>query len=171
VRFRACLKLKGYYIMTTIIGSDFDVITSDQQFPLGTRSTSRAGKEYVYVQMDATGCSAGDAIVISEAFVGDQATTTNTAPAAGQGLPVGVAEVAFTASYYGWLLIYGATSALSVGPACVEHTNLNSTGVAGRLDDDATAGAEVIEGLTSTGARVGNFAPAFAAFPRVGRTL
>lgn len=157
--------------MTTQIGTDFDVTSSDQQFPLGTRATSRAGKEYVYIQVDATGCSAGDAMVISEAYVADQLTTTTSAPAAGQGLMAAVAEVAFTASYYGWMLIFGPTDALNVATSCAVHTNLNSTATAGRLDDDATAGAEVIEGITTTGAESGNSATAMVIYPRVGRTL
>jgi hypothetical protein len=145
--------------------------TADAEFTLGVLGTTSNGKIYKYIRSDATGFSAGDAVIISEANVGDQATTTTSAPGTGQGLPVGVPEVSFTASYYGWVQVYGACAALNVATSCAAHTNINTTATAGRLDDDATEGAEVIEGLTTTAAESSNSAAAFLNFPIVGRTL
>lgn len=157
--------------MGYITGINASKTSTSQEFTLGAFGTTHDGKIYQYIQADGTGFSAGDAVIISEANVGDQATTTSSAPGTGQGLPVGVPEVAFAASEYGWVLRVGATSAMNVGSSCAAHTNLNTTATAGRLDDDATAGAEVIEGLTTTGAESSNSAAAFLNWPYVGRTL
>lgn len=154
-----------------ISGINASTTTTDQEFTLGAFGTTHDGDIYQYIQADATGFSAGDAVIISEANVGDQATTTSSAPGTGQGLPVGVPEVAFAASEYGWVKRVGATDALNVGSSCAAHTELNTTTTAGRLDDDATAGAEIIRGLTTTGAESGNSAAAYLNWPYVGSTL
>lgn len=145
--------------------------SATQDFTLGAFGTTYDGDIYQYIQADATGFSAGDAVIISEAYVGDQATTTSSAPGTGQGLPVGVPEVAFAAGEYGWVKRVGSVSALNVATSCAAHTNLNTTATAGRLDDDATAGAELIQGLTTTGAASSNSASAILNWPFVGATL
>lgn len=157
--------------MSFIIGADTSATSTTALHSLGSLTQTDDGKIYEYVQADGTGCSAGDCVIISEAGVIDQATTTSSAPAAGQGLAAAVAEIAFAASAYGWVLVKGATAALNVGSSCAVHTNLNTTASAGRLDDDATAGAEVIDGITTTGAESGNSATAYVHYPKVGRTL
>lgn len=157
--------------MSYLHGFDPSSTTSTPEFALGTYAQANNGDWYVYAQADATGWAAGDAIILSELFVGDQATTTTSAPAAGQGLPVGVSTVAFTASVYGWLKRTGRVTNLNVGTGCAVHTILNTTATAGRLDDDATAGAEVVDGLTTTAAESSNAAAALLDWPRIGRTL
>ena len=157
--------------MSYIKGFDVDQTTTTQEFNLGTIAQNFNGDWYQYVQADATGWSAGDVVIISEANVGDQATTTTSAPGTGQGLPVGVSVVDFAASEYGWIKRYGTVTNLNVGTSAAVHTILNTTATAGRLDDDATAGAEVIDGITTTAAEASNAAAAILLWPKVGRTL
>lgn len=157
--------------MSYIIGINPDSVTEDQEWKLGTLGQDYNGDIYQYVQADATGFSAGDAVIISEANVADQADTTASAPGTGQGLPVGVPTADFTASYYGWVKRYGTVTNLNVATSAAAHTALNTTGTAGRLDDDATAGAEAINGLTTTAAASSNAAAAILLWPYVGRTL
>lgn len=154
-----------------ITGIDPSTTSTSAQFKLGALGTTFDGKVFQYVQADGTGFSAGDAVVLTSAFVGDQATTTTTAPGTGAGKAIGVPTVAFAASEYGWVQRYGAISALNVGSSCAVYTILNSTATAGRLDDDATAGAEVIDGIVTTAAESSNSAAAFLQWPKVGRTL
>jgi len=157
--------------MSYISGFDVSETTTDQQFKLGTLAQDFNGDWYQYIQSDATGFTAGDVVIINELNVGDQATLTASAPGTGQGLPVGVPTVTFAASEYGWIKRTGTVTNLNVATSCAAHTNLNTTATAGRIDDDAGAGSEVINGITTTGAEAANAAAAILIWPYVGRTL
>lgn len=137
------------------------------EFELGTRMMGAAGKEYVYVQADGA-ITANDVVLITEAFQADQLDTTNSASAFGD--MVGVAGATFADNEYGWVQIKGACS-VNVGTSCAANTAVNSTGTAGRVDDDATSGAEVVTGLVTTGAESSNVAAAMLNYPSVGATL
>ena len=66
-----------------------------------------------------------------------------------------------------------ATAPTKPATLAAAYTLINSTGTAGQLDDDATAGAEVIDGI-ALDAAVGGAAATAAGFinwPKVGRTL
>lgn len=121
---------------------------------LGARFVDEVnGKEYVYVQADAGGVTgAGYVVLINESWAADMIDTTNSATARGQ--LVGVAPAAVTANYYFWAQVWGVAS-IRVAASAAANVALNTTGTAGQIDDDATAGAEVIENIVLTTANGG----------------
>jgi hypothetical protein len=68
--------------------------------------------------------------------------------------------------------IYGPAN-VNVLASCGANKAINTTATAGTLDDDATAGSEVISGLVLTTARSTGtgLAPAMLNHPTVGATL
>ena len=153
---------------TVLIGADVTSNTTEAQFELGTKHRDQnTDKEYIYVLADEA-ITATSAVVIPEDHGVEMVDTTSTASAFGD--RVGVANNAITSGNYGWVQIYGATT-LNVGSSCAANTALNSTGTAGRLDDDATSGAEVINGVVTTGTEGSNAATAILTYPTVGATL
>lgn len=152
----------------TLIGVAVDEKSTTAEFDLGTRHYDpNTDKEYIYVQAGEA-LTANAAIVITEAGQVEMADTTSTASAFGD--RVGVVSIAFDDNDYGWAQIYGACT-LSVGTGAAANTALNSTATAGRLDDDATVGAEVISGVVTTAAESSNLASALLTYPTVGATL
>jgi hypothetical protein len=141
-------------------------------FALNTIGTSEpAGKIYQWVQADEA-LTVGNAVIIHEDGGAEQADTTSTAPATGQGLPAGLCVATIALNGFGWIQRNGVgDTTLNVATGCAAHTVINSTGTAGRLDDDASSGAEVIEGITTTGAEGSNVATCILSWPYVGRTL
>lgn len=141
---------------------------------LGAQVTSAGTKVFMYCQADASGIT-GDGyvcVIDGSSFSADMIDTTNSAPDAGQGKPVGVARAAVTASYYCWLQVYGP-GVVRVAASANDYDELNSTATAGQLDDDATAGAEVVDGIVLDTANGGAAATAagWLNWPKVGRTL
>ena len=128
------------------------------------------GKAYQFVNATAA-IAVGDVCTIDENGDSAGVTTTTSAPAAGQGLPVGVAVAAIASGGFGWLQRQGVIGAINVATSAAVHTNLNSTATAGRIDDDASTGAELIEGVTTTGAESSNSATGILNWPYVGATL
>lgn len=137
------------------------------EFELGTRMMGAAGREYVYVQANGA-ITANDVVILTEAFQADQIDTTNSAGAVGD--KVGVAPATFADDEYGWVQIYGACT-VNVGSSASANTKLNSTGTAGRVDDDATSGAETILGLVTTAAESSNEAAGMLNYPMIDATL
>jgi hypothetical protein len=159
------------------IGINPTRVTTEQEFKLGTRfqrEDEDGTKEYVYVRANGAITGAGYACDITSS-TGDaqMCSTATTAPGTGAGKQVGVALAAFADNEFGWLQVYGNTDAIRVAANAAAHTILNSTGTAGQLDDDATAGAEVIDGVVLHTANGGAAAVAagFLNYPKVGRTL
>lgn len=136
-------------------------------FGLGDRYTDDSGKEYVYVQADGA-IVANDVVIISEAYQADQIDTTNSAGAVGD--RVGVSPAAFADDEYGWVQVYGPCT-INVATSCAANTKLNTTATAGRIDDDATTGAETILGLATTGAESNNAAAGILTYPFIDATL
>lgn len=152
----------------TLIGVDVGSKSTEAGFELGTRHYDpNTDKEYIYVQAGEA-LTANAAVVITEAGQVEMVDTTSTASAFGD--RVGVVSIAFDNDDYGWAQIYGACT-LSVGSSAAANTALNSTATAGRLDDDATTGAEVINGVVTTAAESSNLAAALLTYPTVGATL
>jgi hypothetical protein len=158
------------------LGIDPTVTSATPAFDVGQvafNTTSDGAKGYIYVQ--ANGAITGDGYVCdidASTFDAAMSTTTTTAPGTGAGKPVGVARVAFADNEYGWLQVYGPGT-IRVLASAAAYTLLNSTATAGSLDDDATAGAEVINGLVLDVANGGGAASVagFINWPNVGRTL
>lgn len=159
------------------IGIDPTRVSTSPEFVIGTvvfnSDNANGTKGYVYVQ--ANGAITGTGYVCDiDSSSGDAAmsTTTTTAPAAGAGKQVGVARTAFADNEYGWLQVYGQ-GVVRVAASAAAYTLLNSTATAGQIDDDATAGAEVIDGIVldvANGGAAGTVA-GFLNWPKVGRTL
>jgi len=142
-------------------------------FTVGQRGISQSGKEYVFVQADSGGVTAGfPAVVTNSSFVVDMVDTTNSAPGQNAGSRIVVPQATIAASGWGWGQVSGVGNC-RVAASAVKGTILNTTGTAGQLDDDATVGAEVIEGLTLLATNGGSAALVSALFthPTIGRTL
>jgi hypothetical protein len=128
----------------------------------------------VYVQDNGSGITGAGyvALIDGSAHTAVMATTTTSAPGTGAQKQVGVATAAIAASGYGWLQVYGPC-VIRVSASCAAYTIMNTTATAGQLDDDATAGAEVIDGASldvANGGAAGTVA-GFLNWPTVGRTL
>lgn len=141
---------------------------------LGFNATSAGPKGYVYVLVGAGGFT-GDGYIVDvdgSSYSAVMSTTTTTAPGTGAGKLVGAARAVATAGQYAWIQVYGPGT-VRVAASCAAYTLINSTGTAGQLDDDATAGAEVIDGIVldvANGGAAGTVAGWFN-WPKVGRTL
>lgn len=144
--------------------------TSGRAFGLGDRYVAPDGKEYIYVQASGAITGAGYIVIIDEDHQAAMVTLTTSATARGD--RVGVPAVAFADDDYGWVQIYGAC-VVRTAASCAANVQINTTATAGQLDDDATAGSEVVEGLfltTATGGAAATSA-AMATYPRIGATL
>ncbi len=129
-------------------------------------------QEFVYGKFNGGTFGIGSVCVESNGFVFAMITTANTAPGAnGFGSRVGVAQGTGVDQGFGWFQVYGKAY-LRVLPAVVRGTRLNTTATTGSLDDDGTAGARVIEGVTiqlASGANPNT--DATLTYPSVGATL
>ena len=153
------------------IGANFSTSISDltegKGFGLGDRYVKSDGTEYVFCQANGA-ISKNDVVVFDEAYQADQADTTSTA--AKVGLLCGVAPYAFADNDYGWIQVKGPCT-VNVGTSCGTYKTLNSTATSGRIDDDATTGAETILGLVTTGAESSNLAAGMLNYPAISATL
>jgi hypothetical protein len=160
----------------TAVYTAAEVTAGTLPYGYGDIAVDRNGNEYVFARSDATGFAVAAACLLTSSatvpLLASSATTTNTAPGqVGQGGPVGVAMGTVAASGAGWLQVRGRGS-VNVAASCVKGTLLNTTATTGVLDDDATAGAEVIMGLTLIATATGAAATACQLmYPTVGRTL
>jgi hypothetical protein len=164
-----------------VIGLSKDQITAATgvaQFRLGTvggyDDPTNGYQEFIYGRADGAVTGLGYLCVEETGFDFAMASTTTTAPgASGPGTRCGAAQAALADNEYGWFQIYGKGSVRTLASAA-KGTQLNSTATAGAVDDDATAGAEVINGLTiatATGGAAATNADALFSYPTVGRTL
>lgn len=149
------------------LATAFDEGDTVAQFALGTRMKGAGSKEYVYVQADGA-IAATDVVILTEAYQADSIDTTNSAGAIGD--LCGVAEGALADDEYGWIQVKGACT-VNVASSAAANTVLNSTATAGRIDDDATSGAETIVGLVTTAAESSNAAAGMLNYPYISATL
>ena len=151
-----------------------DTVATHALGEVGWNMSTAGAKGYMYVLVGAGGFT-GDGYVVDidgSSFSAVQSTTTTTQPGTGAGKAVGVARSAANANQYAWVQIFGAGT-VRVAASCAAYTLINSTATAGQLDDDATAGAEVIDGIVldvANGGAAGTVA-GFINWPKVGRTL
>lgn len=161
--------------MGYILGLDPTKIVDDSadevpEFTVGALGIDDAGKIYQFVRAKGA-LTVGDVAAIDEVGDADAVETTVSAPGTGQGLPLGVAMAVLADNDWGWVQRYGVCASINVADTVAAHTELNTTASAGRLDDDATVGAEVVEGITLTGAITSNRAAGILHWPYIGRTL
>lgn len=137
---------------------------------LGTLSDVTESKIYRLVRANGA-LVVSDVVGIDEAFDAAPVTTTTSAPGTGQGLPCGVVLGTVADNSYCWVQVFGLNAAINVATSAAAHTSLNTTATGGRLDDDATAGAELINGITTTAAESSNSAAGVIIWPYIGATL
>ena len=164
----------------TIGISKADVVaaTGVPAFKLGTvggyDDPSVGYQEFVYGRANGAVTGAGYVCVEETGFDFAMITVTKTTPGtAGFGSRVAVAQAELADNAYGWFQIFGKGSVRTLADAA-KGTRLNSTGTAGALDDDATAGSEAIFGVvlgTATGNAAATNADAILVYPTVGTTL
>lgn len=150
--------------------------TQGREFRLGTlgvyEDPDNGTQVFMYVKAGEAITGAGYLCVVDSAWVAEMADTTSTAPGAGQGRPCGAAQAAIAADGFGWIQVYGTGSLRTLASAAA-GTMLNSTATPGAVDDDSTAGAENIFGLslgTATGGAEATNTDAFFNWPFVGTT-
>lgn len=143
-------------------------------FALGTLAADHQGRIYRFVKCDAGGLTGlGYCLLLEPNNIGDMLETTTSAPGNGQGAPVGFGVGAIPGSGYGWVCVYGSAVYVRCAASAAKGTQLNSTATGGVLDDDATAGSEVVNGVSLNTAVGGAEAAQIAdiCWPSVGRTL
>jgi hypothetical protein len=166
---------------SAVIGIDKTQVTGASAvaaFRLGTvggyDDPASGYQEFIYGRASGAITAIGYVCVEATGFDFLMATTTTTAPGQqGPGSRVGVAQATLADNEFGWFQIYGKASVRTLALAA-KGTKLNTTATDGALDDDATAGAETIDGLvlgTATGAVAATNADAMLSYPCVGRTL
>ena len=156
-----------------VLGIDTSLVVASDgtpAFKVGQRGVDHDGNEYVYVHANGVAV-VGDVMGVDEAFEADQVTTTTSAPGTGQGLWLGVAIVALADNEFGWVQVYGVVAAINVATSAAAHTLLNTTATVGRIDDDATTGAEEVQGITTTAAESSNLAAGILNYPYIGLTI
>ena len=139
---------------------------------VGANMTSNGLKKYIWVEAGEAVTAAGYACVIDSGFIAEMLDSTSSAPGAGQGCMVGAAQAAIAINGQGWLQIYGKGSLRTLASAAV-GTALYSTATPGAVDDAATAGLEVVNGLTlgtATGGAEATNTDAYFTYPTVGAT-
>lgn len=170
--------------MEFLIGIDVTQVDDAQLYPVGALAKvaeafdGKGDRIYVYVKFSAA-ATVGQVVLLrhghsstpASAFTAVLASTTNSAPGTGQGQRAAVAETAAASGQWGWVLVYG-TASFNVLANCAAYTSLNTTGTGGALDDDASVGSEVVDGISLRTANGGSTAAVegFLNFPRVGKT-
>lgn len=158
-------------LTTPILGVDITDRSTTPVHRLGTRVLASNNRAFVYVQADGAIASVGQVVLIDENFQAALINLTNSATARGD--LVGVAGVALADNEYGFVQVQGPC-VVQVAASCAANVRLNTTATSGQLDDDGTAGSEVIDHLVLTTARGGSAGTAAALLsnnPAVGATL
>lgn len=167
--------------MDAVIGinpTQITAATGVAEFRLGTVGAydhpTLGHQQFVYGRAAGTVTGAGYLCVEATGFDFAMASTTTTAPgASGHGSRCGAAMAAMADNEYGWFQVFGKGSVRTLASAA-KGTRLNSTGTAGAVDDDGTAGSEAILGLTlgtASGGAAETNADAMFTYPTVGATL
>ena len=167
--------------MQAVIGinpTEIVAATGVPSFKLGTCGAydhpTLGHQEFVYGRANGAITGAGYVCLEATGFDFVMATTTTSAPGAqGPGSRVGVAQAALLDNQYGWFQVYGKGGVRTSASAAI-GTRLNTTATGGQVDDDGTAGAEPINGMTlmtATGGAAAVNADAMLSYPTVGQTL
>jgi hypothetical protein len=140
--------------------SFFSSVDADKQRRLGTEARDIAGNIYKYLSGVAS-LAATDFVTYDEAFA------TTRLVASGKG-PVAVALSAPGAGDYGWFQVEGTATA-NVGTSLADNAKLYATAIAGRADDAAVTGDQVL-GAIARSAESGNLATVQINRPWIGMT-
>ncbi len=161
-----------------VLGADVGNATVGIDFELGTEVRTVDGRVYVLVRANGV-VAASDVVLIDTLWDASAITTTNAAALLGNLVGVatdlqqdGVTVFSAVDNDFFWAVRSGRV-AINVLTLAAANTVLNVTATAGKLDDDATIGAEVIDDLVILTAAGGATAAVIGhlAFPTVGVTL
>ena len=144
------------------VGADLTRIYTTSEFQVGAHAEDNAGGKYVFCSFAGI-TVAKDWVSIDENFAAAQLDTDTIAGEDGQ--KVGVCHAAQTAATWGFVQVYGKVTATNVATSAAANAQINTTATAGRVDDDATAGAFNIIGAVLTAAESGNLADADLTHP------
>lgn len=139
---------------------------------LGSTYSDDEGRCFIYLEADEAITGAGYAVVVEQDWGSQMVDTTSTDDH--RGAAVAFPQLAITNGYFYWGQVYGAvTAGIRVAASAAAGAQLNSTATGGELDDDATAGSEVIDGvyISATDGGSGSALAGFLTHPKVGRTL
>lgn len=159
---------------TGLLGTNVDVITTATDIiqlghTLGTTIRHTDGIEYMLVSANGA-VVAGDVLLIDTAF--DAIPITLTLSATKFGSPIGVSQIAAADNELLWVVRQG-NATVRVLASAAANAALNTTATGGALDDDATVGTEIIDGIVLFVANGGSTAAtdAFINYPTVGATI
>lgn len=130
------------------LGVDLTANTAAATHRLGEIVEAADGQEYMYVQDSGAAITQYFAVAIDEAFAATELTTT----LAQEGHYIGIAQVALTADYYGWIAMKGSDLTCKMNAAVAVDTQLYTTATAGELDDAATTLMTKLENIVPTAA-------------------
>lgn len=134
------------------VGERYTETSTTKLFTLGAIAWDDAGNAWQYVQCNSsTAVAVYDAVKVDDDFTIASLTTTisGSEPTA-----VGVAQIAFATSEYGWVLRMGKGT-VNAAASCAQDVKLYTTGTAGVVDDSATdliSGLKIITTITSAAA-------------------
>lgn len=153
---------------TSVAGVKLDLNEVKAGHALGQKVEGEGGAVFLYCRF-AAATVRGDAVHLDKDHIATRLTTASSP----LGNRVGVARVTSAAiNDYGWVQVNGQVG-VNVAASATANTRLNTTATAGRLDDDGTTGAKVIERMVLNVANGGAAAVVEASltFPTVGATL
>lgn len=159
------------YAIDGKVGVDFTANTSNALFTVGTRVNGSDGTTWEYIQ-------AGSDIAQYNWVVLYQ-NNSATATYAPQGFPltitnaaltygVGIAQVAITSTFYGWVCVNGNNVKGAVAVSCQPAAFLFATATAGIADDAITSVAGIIGAVAMTSAASASNVYVRLAYPHIG---
>lgn len=130
------------YATTPLAGIDFSTVDTTQEFPLGTIVSASDGAEYMYILADEAIAQYAAVKIDDDIQVSELTTTLSGA----EPTQVGIAQIAFADTEYGWIVISGPCTVLAAS-SCAADVKCYTTATAGVIDDTAT---DLIQGLKLT---------------------
>jgi hypothetical protein len=137
--------------------------SATQEFPIGSLlyNDEGLGTIYKYVQATAATIALGDVV----SYASGSTVATQAASAAGVATRAGVAPYAFTASYYGFIVVHGQATA-KAGTVALGSVLVPTVGTAGTASALAPAGtyaqAEAVAAMSVMGVALGADSGGFA---------
>lgn len=126
---------------SSILGVNITLTDTVRRMAVGTHVMGDYGGEWLYAVASAA-IAAGDWVILSKDYAASLATTTNSP----KGAKVGIARAAMASGEYGWIQVGGQAPGRTAG-AVAANAAINTTATGGAVDDDATSGAKVINGV------------------------
>lgn len=152
----------------SVLGVNPTRVDAAAEFPVGMVVKEDSGVELMYMKAGTGGATEGKVAYYDANFVATLLTTANGADRIGH--PLVVAITTLLVDEYGWYMRAGEGN-VDVAASCEDGVQLNTTATAGRLDDDGTAGARLIMGISLIGAATdAGIYPAHITYPTVGIT-